>query len=144
MPSMGILFFALALVSSSYSLVHGYIQIYRHGLKNIEFFLYCVAIFISVMLSFEVVLFGSMSAHINFLPASFSPWYNSLIYPSFSFLIIFQTIYFFSESIVVSIRSIQTDQHVLDWYVTIYLLALSLNSAAMLLGLFFIENMLVL
>lgn len=130
--SLAPIFFDLAIASSLYSLAHGYYQLYKQGLTKRAFFLWCCAIGVTLALAIDTIIFGSAFLNVSF------PFLGPAILMSpvfFPLLMLLQALYFLSESVIVSVRSIGKHRHMADWYLTIYLFVLSMNSAAMLAGL---------
>ena len=127
------IFFGLAVAGSMYALWHGYSQIFKHGLNAAGMFVWGIAILVSIALSVAIILFG---AHLGGSPIVFpgsSVFTSPLIFAS---LVIFQTLYFLVEAVLVSAGSHESDRHHMQsWYLSGYLWILSINSAAVIVGL---------
>ncbi len=130
-----VLFFSLAVASSLYSLLRGYSQIYKRGIKGFRLFVWFIAILVTLALTVEVVLIGSSLIH----AAVVFPGSKAMLSPNiFFFTASFQALYFLIESIVVSFASLYAtskNQYMGYWYLAIYLFIISLNSAAIVAGL---------
>lgn len=127
------LFFSLALLTSLYSLYHGYAGVKKRGLKRWSLLMWCFGIVDTVLLTVVTAVFG---IELIYSTEIIFPGSSILLSPTFfSGLIVVQALYFLFESIVVSVVSLQEKYNVEDWYAAIYFLVLSLNSAAMFVGL---------
>ncbi len=125
-------FFGLAVAGSLYALTHGYLQLLKRGMKAWGILAWSIAILVSIALSINIILFGlKISGSSIVFPGS-----DVLVSPIvFASLIIFQAAYFLIEAILVAVAKQDGKREVADWYLSGYLWILSINSAAVIVGL---------
>lgn len=127
--------FILAVMGSTYALAQGYLQIRARGLGKLGTGMWYVAIIVSVLLAIDIILFGAaLQGSIFTFPGS-----DILAAPDLFFvLILFQGIYFLSQSMLASATA-RSERNVRDWYTAIYFLILAINTAVIILGPIFIS-----
>lgn len=131
--SMLTFFFGLAVAGSAYALWHGYSQIFKHGLKAIGIFAWGVAVLVSIALSVSIIIFGADIAGTQVIFPGSNIFTSPVVFAS---LVIFQTLYFLIEAVLISAGSHESDNHHMQsWFLSGYLWILSVNSAAVIVGL---------
>ncbi|HUY05514.1 MAG TPA: hypothetical protein VMV62_02240 [Candidatus Paceibacterota bacterium] len=126
------LFFGFAVAGSLYALTHGYLQLLKRGMKGWSVLAWSIAVLVSIALSIDIILFGStITGSLIVFPGS-----GVLTSPIiFAALILFQASYFLIEAVLVAATDHDGERGVREWYLSGYLWILSINSAAVIVGL---------
>jgi hypothetical protein len=124
--------FYLTVALSIYAFGQGYLGIFKRGLSNWSRWLWSVAILVSIGVTIDIIIFGSITSN---APISFPGTDIITSAPVFLLLVAFQALYFLIESIRASLISRDGKLNLENWYFSGYLFMLSMNTGSVIVGL---------
>jgi hypothetical protein len=124
--------FYLTVAMSVYAFAHGYSEIFKRGLSKWGRRVWIVGILDSIGVTISIILFGSVTSN---APITFMGSDVLISAPVFFSLVAFQALYFLVESILASLISPDGKRNMENWYFSIYLFMLSMNTGSVIVGL---------
>ncbi|MFI5260629.1 MAG: hypothetical protein ACHQU0_02450 [Candidatus Paceibacteria bacterium] len=124
--------FYLTVAASVYAFAQGYLGIFRRGLSNWKRWLWSIAILDSIGVTINIVVFGSVTSNAPITFPGSDVLMSAAVFLSF---VGFQALYFLVESMLATFVGPDGKRNMENWYFSIYLFMLAMNTGSVIVGL---------